>query len=236
MRALCLLVFLIYGGSYWAQTYSSNLWIETGVKYNLSKKVSLGGELTQRYAPDGLNTWFPQASVKYKLTKWCRPSIDYRLISKKEFSGVYTVSHRINGNLQFNLIKKRLDLGFRVRYQQSFDKLGSGYNSEFDNAWRFQPSFAYDLNDFLLTPNVSAEFFYNPENAANGHQFTRVRYFIGFDLDIESPHGFSFGYYFDQRINEGNPNQRHIINLGYTYSIAKKNNSKKPTNKSIKDF
>lgn len=238
MKGFLIIIFIVFTKTLIGQQYTSQLWLATGCKFPIYKNLTGGIDITERFGTNGLATIFPQGSVKYKLTKWLRPSIDYRFISSKEINGIYTNSHRLNSNLQFNYLKKRLDIGFRIRYQYSFSNIGQGYDSEFDNAWRFKPSISYDFNDFILSPTISADFFYNPANAANGNQFTRVRYFLGVDLDLNSPHGFELGYYFDQNINEANPIQKNIVSIGYTYSIGstETKKEKKTYQKDIRDF
>ena len=168
-----------------AQLFEQQVWVETGAKYNLTKKLGASLDLTQRFGYDGLSTFFPQVSFRYKVSSWFRPSMDYRVILSKSLDGTYSTSQRINGNLQFYYTKKRLEAGLRIRYQYSFERIGAAYDSEFDQAWRIKPSVQYNIKGLPLTPELSAEFFYNPENSANGNQFNRIRYYGG--ADIESP-------------------------------------------------
>jgi hypothetical protein len=147
-------------------------------------------------------------------------SVDYRLIGKKELNGNFLTSQRVNGNLLFSYGIKRHSFGFRTRYQYSFNKLVGPYESEFDQAIRFKPSYAYDINNNILTPQFSCEFFYNPLNGENGKQFTRIRYYIGVEMELEGPHNIELGYYYDQKIQVANPINRSILNISYSYAIG----------------
>lgn len=213
-----------------AQTTEQALWVETGVKYEMNKRWALGAELNQRFGTYGLETFFPQVSLKYKVTKWLKPSVDYRYISSKLFDEPLLASQRINANLQADYTKKRWSFGLRVRYQFSFSRWNTSYDAEFDQAWRIKPSITYDINDFVLSPVWSAEFFYDPTYHQHGRQFDRIRYFTGFMLDLNSPHELGLGVYFDQWINQV-PRQRVMYSIAYSYAIQKKKKKEKTSQK-----
>jgi hypothetical protein len=224
---LCLNISLIH-----SQSTVFQVWNELGVSGKLNKDFSYGVDLTTRFGGEGLGTVFPQLSLKYKLNKYVRFSVDYRLIGKKELNGNFLTSQRINGNLQFSYGIKRHSFGFRTRYQYSFNALVGPYESEFDQAFRFKPSYSYDINNSIITPKVSCEFFYNPSQGYQGQQFTRVRYYAGVALELAGPHNLEVGYYYDQKIQVANPVNRSILNLSYSYSIGegKKKESRKGKN------
>ncbi len=218
-----------------AQLFEQQVWVETGVKYNLNKKLGASFDLTQRYGYDGLSTLFPQLSVRYKVSPWFRTSLDYRLILSKSTTETYDASQRINANLQFSHTYKRLELGLRIRYQYSFNRLGESYDSEFDQAWRIKPSAEYNIKGLPITPSFSAEFFYNPENSANGKQFNRIRYYAGTTIELKHNQGIELGLFFDQWIN-GIPRKRLVYSLSYVISLgAAKKENKKP-NKNLRDL
>ncbi len=215
-----------------SQSTVFQVWNELGVSGKLNKDFSYSVDLTTRFGSEGLGTIFPQLSLKYKLNKYVRLSVDYRLIGKKELNGNVLSSHRLNGNLQFSYGIKRHSFGFRTRYQYSFNSLVGPYESEFDQAFRFKPSYSYDINNSIFTPKVSCEFFYNPLFGENGKQFTRIRYYVGVALELAGPHNLEIGYYYDQKIQVANPVNRSILNLSYSYSLGegKKEEARKGKN------
>lgn len=220
---LCINFSVIHG-----QSTVFQVWNELGISGKLKNDFSYGVDLTSRFASDGLNTIFPQLSLKYKINKYVRISLDYRLIGKKELNGNFLSSHRINGNLQLSYGIKRHSFGFRTRYQYSFNNLGGPYESEFDQAFRFKPSYTYDINNSIFSPNFSCEFFYNPLIGENGKQFTRIRYYVGIEMELEGSHGLELGYYYDQKIQVANPINRSILNVSYSYAIGQ-SKKKEPT-------
>lgn len=227
MKNFLCLVFFVCSSYGFSQTSAFQVWTEKGIKIGVSKRVSLGADWTNRIGERGFVTMFPQATIKVKVFDWFRPSIDFRYIIDKSSSGDYRASGRINLNAQFNYDKKRFTAGLRFRYQYGFDKLSADYESDFDKAYRIKPHIFYDIKNSVFSPIISAEFFYDPNFAPLGRRFNKIRYFIGASLDFSGPHSFQFGYQYDQKINLPAPNNKHILNVNYTYSIKKKKRMRK---------
>jgi len=223
---VCLLFVILHAKS---QQQNFQFWSETGFSGKLNSKLEYGVEWNNRFGNYNLQTSFGQFTLKYKLKKWCKPSIDYRLISDREKNSNYTVAHRLNFNLQFEKNLNRLQFGLRTRYQYSFNQIltVSNYEPEFDQAFRIKPSISYDFNNFILTPQISTEFFYNPSNFEYGDRFSKIRYTASLGLDIKSPHKIDVAYIFDQRIQTTSPLNRYVICLNYNYQIKKNKKQKK---------
>lgn len=197
------------------------VWTEIGAKGKFSKKLEWGLEWTNRFGSNGLETSFPQATIKYKVTKWFKPSVDYRAIFSRQKNTNYDFSNRLNFNAEFKHTIDRLQGSLRLRYQYSFDHISSqSYDVEFDQAFRIKPQISYDINDFLLSPTTSIEFFYDPTFSKLGRRFTKYRLQIGADLDLNSAHEISIGYILDQQINLPAPETKHILSLSYTYNFG----------------
>jgi hypothetical protein len=211
----------------WGQV-EGKVWSETGIKGSFSKKIDWAAELTCRFGSYGLETYFPQATIRYKVNKYLRPSIDYRLIFDKDEFTNYLSSQRLNFNIDAKYPVKRFELGVRCRYQYSFNRLNNpNYDVEFDQAWRFKGQLAYDIKGLPLSPVTSIEYFYNPEFGPTGKRFVRYRFYAGVNFDLDAPHDISIGYLLDQQFNVSNPRSRHILSLGYTYLLGKEKKTKK---------
>lgn len=201
------------------------LWADVGVKGQFTKDLEYGVSFTSRVGAAPNQTFFPQVTLKYKVTKWLKPSIDYRGIYALDKYGNFLFSNRLNFNAEFKYAKKRLDLRARVRYQYSFNTLNSssGYDAEFDQAVRLKTQFQYDLNNSFLSPLLSFELFYNPAYGPSGRQFSKYRGFAGVALEIDGPHDISVGYMIDHQMNTSNPLTKHILSVSYTYNIPSNN-------------
>lgn len=197
-------------------------WGEYGVKGKVIGDLDWGAEMTTRFGTYGLETFFPQLSLRYKVNKWFRPSLDFRSIFNKDEYGNYAYSNRLNINTDFKHEIDRIKLGARVRYQYSFNSLGnnSNYDVEFDQAIRVKPSIGYDFKGSFVSPNASVEFFYNPQYGPDGRQFKKYRVFVGVDFDFDMPHEIGLGYILDQEMNRSNPETVHILSLSYTYNLS----------------
>jgi hypothetical protein len=158
-------------------------------------------------------------SFKYKVSDWFRPSLDFRYVLKKQLDATYQASGRVNFNTQFNYHKKRLSAGLRLRYQYQFSNLNSQYDSEFDKAFRIKPNIEYDINNSVISPVVSVEFFYDPNYSDLGRRFNEIRYFVGGSLDLNGPHQIQIGYMFNQKINLPAPVNKQILSLSYMYNV-----------------
>ncbi len=207
-----------------SQLNEGQIWIETGVTGKVIKDLDWGVELTNRFGSNGLQTLFPQATLKYKVTKWLRPSIEYRFISSRQQEGYHLNSHRINFNAEFRHSFDRLTLKSRLRYQFGFRSLSntSAYEPEFDRAFRLKLEGSYDINNFFLTPVISGELFYDPMYGPYGQQINKLRLYGGVDFDLNNSHGIAVGYLYDTKINLPDPRTRHVLNLSYSYQIGGK--------------
>jgi hypothetical protein len=220
---LCLPLFTL------SQQSSGKSWTSIGVKGKIIKDLDWAASFTARIGGSNDQIYFPQASIKYKVTKWFRPSLDYRAIFSLNNFGNYSFTNRLNLNAEFKHILNRFSLSARVRYQYSFDKLisTSEYDSEYDQAIRFKPQISYDINNSFITPVVSVEWFYNPAFGPLGQRFTKYRAFVGVDFEFDSPHEVSIGYMFDQQINRPSPSRKHILSINYAYNLGFKKKKKK---------
>lgn len=205
------------------------VWTEVGVKGEITKNLEWGAELNTRFGANGLETYFPQVTLKYKVTEWFRPSIDYRAIFDKEDNGNYSFSNRLNFNANFKHVVKRFTLSGRIRYQYAFNRISSvnTYDVEFDQAIRIKPEVSYDINNSVLSPVASVEFFYDPNFGPYGQRFSKYRIFAGLEFELDGPHDISIGYIFDQKIQVPNPRTRHVLNLSYTFNIGQNKKDKK---------
>lgn len=206
----------------------AKVWTETGVKGEITKKLDWGVELTNRFGAFGLETFFPQATLRYKPFKFMRLSVDYRAIFDKDDYTNYLFSNRINGNLDLKKKVKSLTISGRIRYQYAFNGLRNNiyYDAEFDQAVRIKPGVSYDIKDSPISLSTSAEFFYNPQYMDGGQQFTKLRAWAGLDYALElgdkkSKQSFDigFGYILDRQLNVAAPRTSHILNISITYNI-----------------
>lgn len=196
------------------------VWTEIGAKGKIIKKLSWAADINSRFGRNGVETFFPQVGVEYKVKKWLIPSIEYRYIVDKNKFGNYKATNRLNFNIEFAKSVKKLEMSLRTRYQYAFNRIsGEAYDADFDQAFRFKPAFEYDLKNTIFTPAISAEFFFDPSYGPTGPGFTKMRLAAGVKLDLKSPHGISFKYQLDKKFNDYAADLRHVIALAYKYKF-----------------
>lgn len=214
------LFFILFVSTVSFSQHEFMVWSELGVKGKVVKRLSWSGEFNTRFGSTGVQTFFPQVGLEYKVKKWFKPSLEYRFIVDKNKYGNYKSSSRLNVNLDFEKGIKRFSFGLRVRYQQGLVRASNlDYNPDFDQAIRIKPSFEYDIDNSIITPAVSGEFFYDPTYGPNGPGFNKVRIGIGAKLDLDGPHGVSFKYQLDKKFNDFQANLRHVFSLSYSYKF-----------------
>lgn len=208
----------------------NRMWLSGDVECNIwDKKIRLGTGLNFRfYDTPQLDKIFPELSVRYKVTSWLKPSVDYRyVINNSITSKNLEAASRFNFNINTYFEVDRFDLDFRVRYQYKFDGTGSGgdYEPDFDNALRFKPKVKYDIKGSRFQPRMELEWFYNTNQGKEGRQFTKFRFALGVDVKIDKNSELSVRYRYDYEFNLANPWRAHILSLSYLFGFKYKKKS-----------
>lgn len=217
MRSLLVFLFLTFSFISISQD-EFMVWTEIGAKGKIVKKLGWKADINTRFIP-GVQTFFPQVGINYKVTKWFKPSIEYRFIIDKNKYGNFKASNRLNFNLAFKHDIKRFYGSMRVRYQYGFDRVNSeDYDGDFDQAFRFKPAVEYKIKKSRFIPGVSAELFLNPAYGPN-RGFTKVRFAAGTIIELKGPQEVSIKYQLDKKLRNYSAGMRHVISLGYNYKF-----------------
>lgn len=217
MRRLLILLFIGFSIVGFSQNYSEGqLRTSIGVKGKITKPLAWSADLNFRFMDNGLSTFFPQLGLSYKVTKWFKPSLDYRMLVDKNKYGNYKLLNRLNLNLKFSHKIKRFDLGLRLRYQFAFSgaSLSSEFDPDFDQAFRVKPAVSYNIKKSMFTPKFSTEFYFNPDFVPYGGRFIKYRIAAGTGIKLKGPNELDVKYFF-----EGTPLKsriRHVFSIGYT--------------------
>lgn len=223
-----LIVFFILVSPYSFGQLTRELWCGAGVQRKLTKDLDATFDLNSRYYDFKQQLFYPELTFKYKVTKWFKPSIDYRGLVELNKYGNYKFANRLNFNLNFVKSVNNWSFGFRFRYQYVFNGIRSyeNYSPEFDQTIRLKPSVKYDIKKNRFTPNASVEWFYNPNNGPTGDRFAKFRSSVGVDIDLKGPHTMSVNYLYGISINSAKDKSQHIISVYYCF-LWEKNKKKK---------
>jgi hypothetical protein len=228
---LSILVFALIGGASCLAQTSPELWVSGGVKRKFTKKWSAEASMNMRfYEFRKPGTLYPEVSVTYKIVEGIKLSTDYRLVSEENLYGNYTFANRLNFNADFELAYTGFDLGFRVRYQNSFTGLRSTetFSPEFDQAIRLKPSVNIHLGEeSRFSPSMAAEWFYSMVHAPLGDRFTKYRISAGTGIDLKGPNELDLKFIFGRNINLPRNSTELIFSAGYTFEWKKAKAKKK---------
>ena len=216
-------------GSYSFGQKTDELWTGIGVTKSINSRLDATLDLNNRVYNSTMQLLYPEVTLKYKVTKWFKPSIDYRGFYELNKYGNYKYSNRFNVNLNFTESIKKYTFGLRIRYQYVFNGIRSAenYEPEFDQTIRFKPSVKYKIKKSKFTPTASFEWFYNPLNGPTGDRFAKIRGSIGTDINLKGPQLLTIAYLYGQSINTGKEKSQHIISIYYSYSLGEKKQDKK---------
>lgn len=219
MKAL-LLFTVIIGFSFFGHSQSFEFWNSIGAKYKIGKRLTVAGSFTDRINNRGVKAFFPELTSKLKITKWASVSIDYRYVSKKENNGNYLGANRFNFNARFKNSYKRIKYSCRFRYQMSSGgDPNQGYESDFDEAFRFKPAVTYNIKKSAFEPSFGIDFFYNPTHGVYGKRFDKVRYSIGSSIELGGPHTIEVSLKLDHKFNSSSNGNKLIFALAYELDL-----------------
>jgi hypothetical protein len=215
MRTLLAVLCLTATGVTMAQN-RSQIWFGAAVKRELSKDIIGSAGTNVRMLTDGrLRTLYQELSVKSEHLDWFRPSVEYRFVTSYDELGNYTNAHRYNVNFDFRTKYEDFKFGTRLRYQ-GYIGSGTGSGSDLDPSYRIKPYVEWS-NKSRYTPELSAEWFYDPIPGPVGNRFNRFR--AGLTLNFNAPgnNDISLTYYYGRKYNTGKPYQEHIVSLEYSF-------------------
>lgn len=220
MRSLTLIILVFLSSTSYSQNNDYMMWLRAGAEGKIIKKLSWSGELNGRIGSYGLETFFPQAGLEYKVTKWFRPSVEYRFLIDKNKYGNYKASSRLNFNANFKKSLNDFDFGLRLRYQYAFNSLSvQSYNSDFDKAFRFKGQVAYKVDGTIFTPGLSGEMFFDPQYGPTTPGFTKFRLAMGTKINLKGPNSLSVKYQLDRKFRDFSAGVRHVLAVSYTYKF-----------------
>lgn len=210
-------------------SFSQNrLWLSSAIRTNVfNNDFRVQAAFQGRFFDNGrYDKVFPELSARYEITKWLKPSLDYRFIfNQSRTSYERSTGHRLNLNLNIDYDYERFDFQLRARYQYSFNRLSgnSGYDPDFDNAFRIKPKIKYNIKGSKIDPLIESEWYYNTNFGEFGKQFVKYRFAIGVDVNLPKKHELTIKYRYDYEFNVPNPWRSHILSIGHTYEYERDN-------------
>ena len=220
------LIFLATSISVMAQNTNNDflVWNSIGLTYKLNKKIklSLEGHLRIKEDAKTIDEHFAQFEVQYELFKDFDIVVGGRYIFENDNQGKkqgYENHLRYHVDLKYKVAVNQLDIRLRARYQNK-NELGI---SELDGDLptqniRFKTSFDYDITNWPIDPEFSAEVFQRAQKG-EGFRHSKIRLTLGTSYKIEKIGKFGVFYRYDDSARNIIPNEFSILGFKYTYYL-----------------
>ena len=220
------LIFLATSTSVMAQNANNDflVWNSIGLTYKLNKKIklSLEGHLRMKEDAKTIDEHFTQFEAQYELLEDFDIVVGGRYIFENDNQGKkqgYENHLRYHIDLKYKVAVNQLDIRLRARYQNK-NELGI---SELDGDLptqniRFKTSFDYDITNWPIDPEFSAEVFQRAQKG-EGFRYSKIRLTLGTSYKIEKIGKFGVFYRYEDSARNIIPNEFSILGFKYTYYL-----------------
>ncbi len=209
------------------QMIDAHLWTGIGLDASINKKIDISYKTQTRFYQNVsmLRVYYNQIGVSYKITKDLDAEFNYRFSRKRKKDFYFESENRLMLNLSYDYKIDAIStkLSFRLRYQNSFDRIkpiNDVIYPNISNKIRFKTTAKYKNKNFKkIQPYISYEIFKSLD--AEPIEFSLAqRYAGGFHLDLPNKQELKLAYIY-QRNNGSIIEIRHIYMIHYTYSLGK---------------
>lgn len=199
-------------------------WTSAELQYRPAKRWSTGAEFQLRLKDNSteIDAYFIELTGAYELFKNFDLGVGLRFMRKNDNTGNvqgYENYGRFDIQASYKQEIQRLNLGYRLRYQNR-DELGvSDENGDFaDHTIRFKLGTEYNVKKWKLDPELSGEIFFSPSNE-NGEGFDKYRVTFGTEYKFKKAGRLGVFYRFEQEINTSDPSSTNILRIRYIYTL-----------------
>lgn len=227
---LCI-VGLLLAVSSMAQTSNDfGIWSSISASKDLTKKISLSGELENRTRDNSsqISRWDAQLGAEYKLFKPLTVGLAYQFQyfhdmkyydfqPRNRFIGYLQGKYKWN-NFQFSLRER-----VQVTTKDESDRIKSSgkidtYKINPEWTWRNRAKVEYNIPSCRFTPSLSAETFFDLNNP-DGNQFSGLRYTLSVDYKINKRNYLELSGIYDTDINTDDAESRSVVAIGYSFKF-----------------
>lgn len=218
-RLLFLLFFSLLG-SQSAIGADAQVWINAGMRYKPTKKVSLNVNQHLRLDQNvsrvqGILT---DLSVSWRAKKWFRLGGGYRFQMDSNKDGLLLPGHRLHIQARLKHGFGPVDLSYRLRFQETLEHDEGEIDAR--HTMRNRIGVDFDTNT-IVTPGLSAEL-YTRFADKEPVLLKKLRITTGFDIKPTKSHVLTVYYRLHVPIYEKDDPKDHIVGLGYQYRIPRK--------------
>lgn len=195
---------------------------ELDIKFNKVWVLEAEQELRIKDKFSAIDEYFTQLYIGYRFIKGFEVGGALRYIQNNDTKGKeqgYESHFRFHFDLSYKHKLERLSLRYRLRYQNS-NELGKSpmHGDHPDQHIRVRTRISYNLRKWKLDPIVAVELFYHIERGYD-REFDKYRLTLGTQYKIKKFGRIGLFYRFERRLNQTNPEPRHIVMTKYRYEI-----------------
>jgi len=222
---IALVVVIAPSKLYSQETQDFNSWSAVELKYELDSRweFSLEGQLRLKDNASTIDNYFGEFGIQYNLPYNFAIATGFRFQRKNDTQGNiqgYKNRFRYSVDLTFKHELQQLGIKYRVRYQNR-NELGLT-TSEGDIAAqriRFKTSFDYNIRDWKLDPQFSAEIFNGFKKNGTDNGFDKYRLSLGTAYKVKRVGKFGLFYRYEREINTASPENLHILYFKYSITL-----------------
>lgn len=215
---VCILSLMGICSSGFAQVNDAGQWTTLTLerKFTQSYAMYLTQELRFNQNISELGVFFTELGAEYKINNLIKISAAYRFVNSRRLDGTYNGHSRYYTDITIKKKFKPVILIYRLRYQsQLLNFVEQSQKTIPTTNIRNKFIVKLDLHK-SYTPYIAAELFYQLNDNIR-KEFDRVRYYVGFDYEINKKNEVGLYYLLQKEFNVVNPNSDYVIGLTYTY-------------------
>ncbi len=197
------------------QVNDAGLWLNVTVKKKITKRLDalLTEELRFNENMCELGIFYTDVGAEFEFLKGFKAGAFYRFICKRRLDDSYSKIHRYYFDLSYGFNIRRVELGYRIRYQQLY----KDYNTSPEGhvPLRFiRQKIHFGINTKTrFDPYLDGEVWYFLNDPWS--EFDQVRISTGIVTRISKHHFIDTGFIYQEEFNVKDPETDYILFLGY---------------------
>lgn len=216
-----LLIIVLVGAvcSAHAQLKDIEIWTGSELTYKFNKKLDVSLEEEFRFFDNATRLYehLTEIQARYDVKKHIRVAMAYRFSQENNRFDQFDLQHRLAADVRYRDKFERLQLTFRLRYQQVYTAYFSSENGKIPNrVLRNKLTLAYDIKNFKGEPFVEYEHFYafDGNNAMDKYEFSLgMEYKLSKNMDLEMAYAYRLQVWSDRPVN------RNIFAVAVNYDL-----------------
>lgn len=202
-----------------AQQKDFQVWPSAGLNFDLPRKfrAMVEEEIRLKENCTQLDRQINSFGAGYRINKFARVAVYYRLESKQDHPGLYNWRQGVYGDLSLKYSTGRLSFDYRARLQSAkveFNRQNDRSDKRLTQ--RHKAGCTYNVPDIPLELSAEGELFCK---SGNGYPLSAYRLWAGIAWKPGKVHEFALKYGIDREVQVADPLTAYILALDYTFNI-----------------